>query len=136
SWRNAPRDRRELVSDQLAGSARLGVTELDVPQLAAGKKRCDSEPEREEGHDEHDPPAPVHKAAPPAERSHLPIYARGAPGVPLAEGGPLCRDELGDPRERQLQDLVEVTAREGPALGGALDLDELALPGGDDDHAR
>src|SRR5436190_24054008 len=36
-------------------------------------------------------------------------------------------DELRDPVEREREDAIEVPAREGPALSGPLDLDELAL---------
>src|SRR5439155_2863653 len=40
----------------------------------------------------------------------------------------------GDPPERELEDAVEVPARERPTLGRSLHLDELALPGRDDIH--
>src|SRR5437868_11398754 len=49
----------------------------------------------------------------------------------LAKRRALCGDELRDPVEGEREDAVEVTSREGPALGGPLDLDELALAGRD-----
>src|SRR2546423_15174090 len=49
----------------------------------------------------------------------------------LAKRRALCGDELRDPVEGEREDAVEVASREGPALSGALDLDELALAGRD-----
>src|SRR5688572_16747584 len=51
-----------------------------------------------------------------------------------AKSLPLMLEELVDADHRELQDTVEVRARERPGLGGALDLDELALGRGDDVH--
>src|SRR5687767_3815504 len=61
-----------------------------------------------------------------------PIYVREAPSVPSAERSALAGDELTDPVEGEGEDAVEVAARERTALGGPLDLDELALARRDD----
>src|SRR6266513_336744 len=49
----------------------------------------------------------------------------------LAKRRALGGDELRDPVEGEREDAIEVAPRKGPALGGPLDLDELALSGRD-----
>src|SRR5205823_2040272 len=54
----------------------------------------------------------------------------------VIESRTLRRDEPGDAVHREGEDAIEVRPGEGPALGGPLDLDELALARRDDVHVR